>query len=98
MAATLFTIVAAAASLGGGFDGAQTAYMHCLSTEVDAAISNRIEPASFARGVPRVCADETMVYRRMAVAQMVGQGLDDASPAAAARRFEAFDRAKAHAW
>ncbi|TVV70855.1 hypothetical protein [Sphingomonas solaris] len=92
MAVPLLTIILASASLGGGLDGAQTAYMRCLSTELDAAIVRRIDSDSFSRGVTRVCQDETAVYRRMAVASIVGQGVAGASPVAANQRFDTFDR------
>ena len=75
MAASLLTIMLAAASIGGGgLGGAQAAYMRCLATELDAAVVRRIDSDSFARGVPSVCEAETALYRRMAVAAIVGQG------------------------
>ncbi len=93
MAVPLLTIIMASASLGGGFDSAQTAYTRCLAKEVNAAVTRGIDRESFSRGVPLVCQSETAVYRRMAVAAIIGQGLDGASPAAAAARFEQSDRA-----
>lgn len=91
MAAPLFTIVLAAASLGGGIDGAQTAYMRCLDAELNVAVARRVDSDAFASGARRVCEEETALYRRMAVASMMGQGMAG-GPAAAAERFEAFDR------
>jgi hypothetical protein len=94
MALSLLTIIFAAASAGGGgLGGAQAAYMRCLATELDAAVGQRIDSESFARGVPSVCESETALYRRMAVAAIVGQGAGGASPAAAEKRFLDFDRA-----
>ncbi len=92
MAASLFTIVLAAAAMGGGQTGAESAYNRCLDTEVEAAIARGVGRDAFVRGAPQVCADETAVYRRMAVASMVGQGMDGASPDAAGAKFDAFDR------
>ncbi|MET0268835.1 MAG: hypothetical protein ABW173_00275 [Sphingomonas sp.] len=93
MGAPLLTIILAAASLGGGgVDGAQTAYMRCLDAELNVAIARKVDSGSFADGVTRVCEEETALYRRMAVASMVGQGMANASPVAATERFDAFDR------
>lgn len=92
MAVPLLTIIIAAASIGGAADGAQTAYMQCLATETESALSRHIDSARFADGVSQVCQQETAVYRRMAVASMVGQGVGGASPVVANQRFDQFDQ------
>lgn len=92
MAFTLLTIALSSATLGGGINGAQAAYMQCLSGELDAAVMRRIDSAAFAEGIGRVCESETALYRRMAVASILGQGTAGTSPAAAEERFQSFDR------
>ena len=94
MAVPLLTIILTSVSIaGGGVSGAQTAYMRCLANELDAAVVRRIDGDMFARGVPSVCESETALYRRMAVAAMVGQAIAAPSPAEADKRFAEFDRA-----
>ena len=92
MAFTLLIIALSSVSLGGGINGAQAAYMQCLSGELDAAVTRRIESAAFAEGLAHVCESETALYRRMAVASILGQGAVGTSPAAAEERFQSFDR------
>jgi hypothetical protein len=93
MAVSLITFVLASASFGGGISGAQAAYMQCLSSELEAAVVRRIDRESFVEGVTHVCESETALYRRMAVAAIVGQGPAGTTPALAEERFIAFDRA-----
>jgi hypothetical protein len=90
MAAPLITIIAAAA-LGGPGNGAQAAYMQCLMSETEAALTKHVSSEDFARGAQRVCESETVVYRRMAIAAMIG-GAGAATPAVANARFDKLDR------
>jgi hypothetical protein len=92
MAGSLFTIMLASASLGGGVNGAQAAYMQCLTSELDAALVRRVDDESFAQGIGRVCESETSLYRRMAVASIIGQGAGT-PPDVAEARFASFDQA-----
>ena len=91
MAAPFLAILAAAAVTSGPADGAKTAYMQCLASEMETALAKHIASSDFATGASRVCESETAVYRRMAVAAMIG-GAGAATPAVANIRFDKLDR------
>lgn len=92
----LLFLLSGTVSASAPMEAAQTAYVHCLSAEADAALRRRVPPVEFVEGVALICERETAAFRTAAMPLLLSQaqGEDDLSAHEEADlRFTAMDEA-----